>query len=335
MSHDDSVTSVSTPPLRRDFHADVPPTFRRASQFRGYKQSKLARASSDIDIADSQRCRYNAVAVRSNLKGGHFLVADAQPHFHNRAPRPQALPAASVRMTSSVSPDSCSSSSDSSSHERILNYLSTLARLYPHSALSLPISKRIKLAQTFTLRCIDASKLSGDKLGQGGFGTVFHIRVPYDPCVLTAPALPLDLPPFSTAMKCTSIYSELLAKEIITLNKLLDTEHTVQLLECCMIGEMAYICMELLGGVTLQGILQASNTTGDPISTAVITLVARQVAKGLHEMHLRGLVHMDVKHENVGFIGAIVKVMDMGLAQQIGAQGGGCGTEGFMSPEVS
>ncbi|HWB78781.1 MAG TPA: serine/threonine-protein kinase [Nannocystaceae bacterium] len=104
--------------------------------------------------------------------------------------------------------------------------------------------------------------------------------------------------------------------------------------------EVTYICMELLDGVPLTRLLDK------PLSTAFTLEVIGQILEGLGHAHSRGLVHRDVKPENVIVTGdagrTVIKLVDFGVAKVLDGEGAQarltrerrtCGTPGFMSPE--
>jgi serine/threonine-protein kinase len=102
-----------------------------------------------------------------------------------------------------------------------------------------------------------------------------------------------------------------------------------------------YIVMELLDGESLGQLLDRTTV----LSPAETSLVVAQTAKALDAAHKAGVVHRDIKPDNV-FItatddGPLVKVLDFGLAKQPRplplaqrtAAGMVVGTPEFMSPE--
>ena len=103
-----------------------------------------------------------------------------------------------------------------------------------------------------------------------------------------------------------------------------------------------FIVMELVDGDSLTR-LMASRT----LSEADICRIGRGVAEALAEAHEKGIVHRDVKPDNVIVRGTRVKVLDFGIAKRIGVeatnasdptafvtqQGMILGTIHYMSPE--
>lgn len=99
-------------------------------------------------------------------------------------------------------------------------------------------------------------------------------------------------------------------------------------------GEIPYLVLELIDGRPLAGELG----TPWPVARALRLLI--ELARALHHAHLAGLVHRDVKPENVFLLGEEdVKVADFGLARH--AAGGNTitlpdviiGTPAYLAPE--
>lgn len=104
---------------------------------------------------------------------------------------------------------------------------------------------------------------------------------------------------------------------------------------------LLYIVMEYLRGVTLTRIIEDES----PLSDERIGEIASQMLSGLEEAHEAGVVHADLKADNIvvehrrgGWY--LVKVVDFGIARIMGAPRAEenertiCGTPEYMAPEV-
>jgi serine/threonine-protein kinase len=109
----------------------------------------------------------------------------------------------------------------------------------------------------------------------------------------------------------------------------------------------AYIVMELLSGRSLEAILAAEGR----LASAVVTKIAIQTCSALAFAHDEGIIHRDVKPENIMLVPArdddgkpvdVVKVCDFGLAKlrdadpehgDLTTAGMLCGSPAYMSPE--
>jgi eukaryotic-like serine/threonine-protein kinase len=96
----------------------------------------------------------------------------------------------------------------------------------------------------------------------------------------------------------------------------------------------SYLVMELIDGPSLATVL-----SGGPLDAARTMDVVAQVAAGLDAAHNAGLIHRDVKPENILFTSeGIVRITDFGIAHAVGsapltATGLLMGTPGYLAPE--
>ncbi len=172
------------------------------------------------------------------------------------------------------------------------------------------------------------------RIGAGGMGTVYLARD-----VATGDSVALKL-----------VNPELLANEAdralfhqeADLGASIDDPRVVRILgfgEWTVVEEgrrrpTAYLVMELLGGVTLRGLLEQRGR----LDVATACTVAREVARALDTVHGHDIVHRDIKPENVMLVGqGRVVVMDFGAARQVGHMTRSTrqvlGTMGYMAPE--
>jgi Serine/threonine protein kinase len=104
-------------------------------------------------------------------------------------------------------------------------------------------------------------------------------------------------------------------------------------------GDHIFIVEEFVEGDSLTKVIQRGG-----LAEAEICRIVRAVADALAEAHAKGIVHRDIKPDNVIVAGNRVKVLDFGIAKQVGVssaspetfvtqQGMILGTIHYMSPE--
>ena len=175
----------------------------------------------------------------------------------------------------------------------------------------------------------------GDKIGEGGFGAVFRGKQ-----IATGREVALKI------LHPHNVSDETIVarfrREAEACSKLRDP-HTVTTYDFDETPDgILYLAMELLRGQSLHQVQKAEG----PLGYARVLKILDQVAASLSEAHRNGIVHRDMKPENV-FIEAgdgqdHVKVLDFGIAKVVSderqvpaltAVGQTLGTLEFMSPE--
>jgi serine/threonine protein kinase/tetratricopeptide (TPR) repeat protein len=95
-----------------------------------------------------------------------------------------------------------------------------------------------------------------------------------------------------------------------------------------------FICMEYIEGKSIKQLIKEKI-----LSIEEILKIAVQIGQGLHAAHKRGIVHRDLKSENIMLTNeGLIKIMDFGLAKLTGVsgltlEGTTLGTVPYMSPE--
>lgn len=91
--------------------------------------------------------------------------------------------------------------------------------------------------------------------------------------------------------------------------------------------DATYLVMQFVAGTTLRALLERSGATLEDLARRV----GADAARGLFALHRRGLVHRDVKPENLILTpDSELKIVDLGLARPFGAEGE-AGTAGHSS----
>jgi serine/threonine protein kinase len=110
----------------------------------------------------------------------------------------------------------------------------------------------------------------------------------------------------------------------------------VRALDCGYEGNTPFLVMEYVDGETLG---QRLDRQGKLSEKEAIKIIA-QIAQGLNHAHNEGIVHRDVKPDNILITpGGVAKLADMGLVKEIETElnltrtGRGLGTPQFMAPE--
>ena len=94
-----------------------------------------------------------------------------------------------------------------------------------------------------------------------------------------------------------------------------------------------YVVMEKVDGETL-----AERLRRGPLSEAAARRLGAAIADGMAAAHARGVVHRDLKPANVMLVGDAPRIVDFGIAKQLGDRAGSAtvrriGTPAYMAPE--
>ncbi|KAK0419208.1 hypothetical protein QR680_014015 [Steinernema hermaphroditum] len=167
----------------------------------------------------------------------------------------------------------------------------------PISPLKLAINDKIK--DQFIIR---------KKLGEGSCGTVFLVQNLKEPKIRAA----MKVEPF---MKCKD--DEILKMEVFVLKRMQSSKHVCRLLMAGKISNFSFMVMSLLGK-ELSDIRR--RLPDRKMSVASVLKIGIQCCQAVHDMHMVGFVHRDVKPTNF-CVGAqhrnMIYIFDFGLARQI------------------
>ena len=117
---------------------------------------------------------------------------------------------------------------------------------------------------------------------------------------------------------------------------LIDHPNVVKALDYSGTGPTPFLVMEFVDGETLGQRVEREG----PMPEAEAVKAVAQVCEGLHRAHKQGMIHRDVKPDNVMIThDGVVKLTDLGLVKEIEGEqnltrtGRGLGTPHFMAPE--
>jgi serine/threonine protein kinase len=167
-----------------------------------------------------------------------------------------------------------------------------------------------------------------EKIAEGGMGTVYKGRHRTTGAYVAIKLL-------ATHMKNNPTYLQRFQKEYTTA-KALDHPNIVRALEQSFEGDRPYLVMEYVDGESLGQRLERSGRLPEEEAIRIIVLAAQ----GLERAHKQGLIHRDVKPDNIMLTrDGGVKLADLGLVKEMDGDlnltrtGRGLGTPHFMAPE--
>lgn len=167
-------------------------------------------------------------------------------------------------------------------------------------------------------------------VGRGGMGAVYKARQTHLDRIVAIKVL-LD------SVASAPEFAERFAREARAVAKLVHPNIAI-VFDCHAMGKLPYLVMEYVDGINLRHAIQTSELQAEQ----VIAIIP-QICDGLQFAHEHGVVHRDVKPENILLDeGGRVKIVDFGLARlsesddpQFTLTGGEqrLGTPHYMAPE--
>jgi serine/threonine protein kinase len=167
-----------------------------------------------------------------------------------------------------------------------------------------------------------------DKIAEGGMGAVYRARHRGNGQLVALKIMPAYL-----ASKGVLLQRFRREYEVA---RSLQHPHIVRALDFGFVGGSPYLVMEYVEGESLGQRLEREGRLPEEEALRIIT----QVAEGLHCAHQQGLVHRDVKPDNILLTReGQAKLADLGLVKELETEthltrtGRGLGTPNFMAPE--
>lgn len=130
----------------------------------------------------------------------------------------------------------------------------------------------------------------------------------------------------------------------VSITSRLQHEHIVQALDVGSHGGVTFLVLEFVDGADLAAVVKRNG----PFDPGVAAAICVQAASGLAYAHSQGIVHRDIKPQNILLsLTGVTKILDLGLARVVDAAGAGgadvhtsltqegsiMGTVDYMSPE--
>ncbi len=167
-----------------------------------------------------------------------------------------------------------------------------------------------------------------EKLGEGGMGVVYKAHDTKLDRIVALKFLPQRLTGDSNEKE--RFYHEARAAAALT------HQNVAVIYEIGEHEDRVFIAMEYVEGRTLKHLVEKES---DSLSIKKVLDISTQVCDGLAAAHEKGIVHRDIKSDNIMLTPkGQVKIMDFGLAKLKGAskltkEGSTIGTAAYMSPE--
>lgn len=166
------------------------------------------------------------------------------------------------------------------------------------------------------------------KLGSGTYGSVYRVQKESTGRVYAAKVMPMDVQ-YQKGNQCIKGLPPTTIREITALKDLCHP-NIVKMEDFIIIEGMAIITMELMP-TDLGTYMFKRMVENRPLSSLEIIEIVQQLLEAISYLHDRGLLHRDVKPQNVLYDPETrrVRLADMGLSRAVGSAG-----EGLHSNEI-
>jgi serine/threonine protein kinase len=166
------------------------------------------------------------------------------------------------------------------------------------------------------------------KIAEGGMGAVYKAK-----SRVTGQIVAIKIIPPDTAKNPILVRR---FEQEFKAASLLDHPNVVKAIEYCGTGPSPFLVMEFVDGESLGQRVERDGRVAESLAVHFIA----QVCDGLHRAHKQGLIHRDVKPDNILVTAdGTAKLTDMGLVKDVEGEqnltrtGRGLGTPHFMAPE--
>jgi len=166
-----------------------------------------------------------------------------------------------------------------------------------------------------------------EEIGKGGMGTIYRVL---DKAINEEVALKLLKPEIAADRKTIERF-----KNELKLARKITHKNVCRMYDINEEGSTPYIIMEYVSGEDLKSFIRRSGQ----LSVSKATAIIKQACEGLAEAHRLGVVHRDLKPQNIMIDrDGNVHIMDFGIARRISGselteEGAVIGTPDYMSPE--
>jgi serine/threonine protein kinase len=166
------------------------------------------------------------------------------------------------------------------------------------------------------------------KIAEGGMGTVYKAKNRINGDIVAVKVI-------SPGPARNPVVLQRFEREFLAA-KVLDHPNLVRAIEYCGTGPHPFLVMEFVDGESLGQRLERAGAVPEDEAVGLIA----QVCDGLQRAHKQGLVHRDVKPDNIMVnLDGVAKLTDMGLVKEVENDlnltktGRGLGTPHYMAPE--